>query len=655
MRKVKQAGWDPPLAAVLALATLFLVATVWCSYARWADFGYRTFDLAFYTQAIWQFLHGRFELTVESVPLLGNHVEPIVFLIAPLFAMFRHPMTLVIVQNAALATMGPVGFDIGNRLELRRKNSALLAGALLIAPALGYTALHEFHPEALAAPLLLLLFRARLVPSLTQHWLWFIAVLACKENMAPLLAGYCAVHLILQRKQGLAELANWYVWPMVAAIIWFLICTLLITPALNSGEIDYVGLYSQIGNSAGDILAKAFTQPHLIGKALWQSLTHGNLVWAVLLPFLCLPLLRPHWLVMTTPILLQHLLSWRSSEWNVYFHYAAPLLPFFWIAAVEAVSRLQNGRAVPARLGNSVPLLLLLGCLVGQGYFGPASQMASATTDWLSHGNDRARRSAFLSKIPAGASVVAPLPYLSHLALREKVYSLHHILKGLKTLSRAAYEFPPPPEFVLIDYGDSSTFDASSGYYHPTMRMTDGRVIPSSDKRLHDFLKARSWVSYSVDELTLLQQRQRPIAPMPSTTAIGPHLAEAGPGNRLVAMTKSGDLASADDSLEVKMDWDFGAKRGVFPWMFLRLTRSSDGKHIVLTRGLCGPGATTGPYEETWRITALRDLTEGDYLLEVVFVDNTKLVWQEVTGQGSAGDTMLSPPVELGHIYIPKR
>ena len=59
--------------------------------------------------------------------------------------------------------------------------------------------------------------------------------------------------------------------------------------------------------------------------------------------------------------------------------------------------------------------------------------------------------------------MIAPLPYLSHLAMREKLYSLHYILKGLKTLSRASYGPPPPMDFVLIDYGDTATFDASAG------------------------------------------------------------------------------------------------------------------------------------------------------------------------------------------------
>src|SRR4029077_15205246 len=100
----------------------------------------------------------------------------------------------------------------------------------------------------------------------------------------------------------------------------------------------------------------------------------------------------------------------------------------------------------------------------------------------------RARKQYFVDRIPATASVVAPLPYLSHLAMREKLYSLHYILKGLKTLSRERYEPPPPTDFVVIDYNDSATFDATAGYYHPTMKTVDGSIVPSSDQLLRDFL-----------------------------------------------------------------------------------------------------------------------------------------------------------------------
>src|ERR1700736_3083142 len=336
--------------AILALASVFFLVCTWTSYARWANFEYRTFDLAYYVQALWQLVHGRSQISVINVPLLGNHVEPIVFLFAPLFAVFRHPMILVVVQNAALASMGPVSYSIAKRLWLDGNRACLLAGALLITPATGYIALHEFHPEALTAPLFLLLFRARLSNSVGRHWLWFLAVLACKENMALLLIAYCVVQCVIERKRPVAELRAWYLWPMGVAVLWFFLCVQIITPSLNSGNIDYSALYDRLGTSPGNILRHSVTQPQLILHAIAQSVTHGNLIWGLLFPFLCLPLLRPQWLVITIPVLLQHLLSWRSPEWTIYFHYAGPLLPFFWISLAEAIAILSLTKSMPRLL-----------------------------------------------------------------------------------------------------------------------------------------------------------------------------------------------------------------------------------------------------------------------------------------------------------------
>src|SRR5438445_12160516 len=112
---------------VTTVAVIFFLVWTWTSYARWADFQYRSFDLAYYVQAIWQLIHGRFQVSVEPVPLLGNHVEPIIFSFAPLFFLFRHPMLFIVVQNAALASMGPLGYDIAKRLGFDGKQARLLA------------------------------------------------------------------------------------------------------------------------------------------------------------------------------------------------------------------------------------------------------------------------------------------------------------------------------------------------------------------------------------------------------------------------------------------------------------------------------------------------------------------------------------------------
>src|SRR5262249_61529907 len=93
---------------------------------------------------------------------------------------------LVAVQNAVLASMGPVGYNIAKRLGFDDKRACLLGVAILLAPAAGYIALHEFHPEALTRPFLLLMLQARGTKALWRHHPRFVAGLACQASMARL-------------------------------------------------------------------------------------------------------------------------------------------------------------------------------------------------------------------------------------------------------------------------------------------------------------------------------------------------------------------------------------------------------------------------------------------------------------------------------------
>jgi uncharacterized membrane protein len=641
---------DPGRVAVLGVALIFFAACTWASYAHWANFEYRTFDLAYYVQALWQLIHGRFEVSVEGVPLLGNHVEPIVVLIVPLFALFRHPMAFVLFQNAALAAMGPVAFSIARRIGMKPAPALLLAIALLITPATGYVALHEFHPEALTAPCLLLMIHARLRNSLRAHWLWLIALLACKENMALLVAAYCAVHLVLERKRPLAELRSWYIGPLALSILWFLLCTKVITPALNSETIDYLALYDRLGKSAGDIAIKSITDPQRIIGALGQSLRNGNLLWAMLFPFLGLSLLRPRWLLIAAPVLLQHLLSWRSSEWTTYFHYAAPLIPLFWMALAQGVSGIEHSRRVPVGIRFGFPVLVVGACVAAQILVGPVGSIIASVAQWPSGQHDRARKTTFINQIPPAASVVAPLPYLSHLAMREKLYSLHYILKGLKTLSRSAYDPPPPTDFVLIDYDDSATFDPEAGYYHPAMKTVDGRVIPSSDRLLHDFLKRTSWATNSSNEMTLLRQQDSTAeVPVSNLTSAAP--IEIGPRTTLTGIGRTSDILT-EAGLEIQMNWSFQEERDFFPWMFLKLTSREPRPAITIARGLCAIERTRGAHSEKWRVIPHPRIPPGDYSAEAVFLDYAKLLWAEKSGPRNAQPPPNSVRVPLGQIKV---
>jgi len=592
-------------------ALLFVALAFTVSWWHWWTFQYGTFDLAFYVQALWLALRGKWMVSLLNVPLMGNHAEPIVFLMAPLFALCPHPMTLVAVQAIAFGTMPFTAWRIGQRLGLERNAALLLALATLLTPASLSVAIHEFHPEALAAPLLLLLIEARLAERRGWHWLWFLAVLSTKENMAPLLMMFCAVGVFQDWKRGRAWQMRWNLAPMLAAAAWLLLCARVIGPRLNAGNVDYLQLYGHLGNSGGDILLKFFTEPSRAFHALQAALFQGNMVWALLVPFLCLPLLRPRWLLVALPVLLQHLLSWRYTEWSLGAHYPAPFIPLFWIAAAEALKQW--------RWQSQIALGVLAACLLANLRWGAAPELASEIPTLGARLEEREWKAAMIEGIPDTASVAACLPYLAHLAKRERLVSIHHILKGLKTLSTSAYTPPAPGDVVVIDYNDTMTFSKEAGYYHPKVQIDATQAIPSSDELLHDYLRQANWRATEQNELTVLKRGE----PAP------PFSIRAAPV-RIDAQTTLAALEVTQPfpgAVRTRLAWNFSSERAQFPWMMLVL---SNGKHLYpFVKGLCAPEANGGASYEDWSVVFPSTMPAGYYSLFAIFYDGSDAAWYE--------------------------
>ena len=592
-------------------AGLFAAAVFLVSWWQWWTFQYGTFDLAFYVQALWLALRGKWMVSLLNVPLMGNHAEPIVFLLAPVFAIFPHPMTFVAVQTLAFATMPFTAWRIARRLGIERPAAICLALATVLTPAALSIGIYEFHPEALAAPLLLLLIEARLAERYGRFWLWFVAVLSVKENMALLLVAFCAVWAVVEWKRGRAWVLRWDLAPFAAAAAWLLICGKVISPALNAGNVDYLQLYGHLGKSGGDILAKFFTEPSRLFKALHVALTQGNLLPALLVPFLLLPLLRPRWLLIATPLLAQHLLSWRYTEWSLGAHYPAPLIPLFWIAAAEAVTRFRAQRALAAGL--------LTACVVAHLFWGPARELARQVPHVAQILDERAWKAQMIRAVPPTASVTAAVPYLSHLATREQLVSLHHVLKGLKTLSTATYTPPPASDVVIIDWADEFTFSTVAGYYHPRMRTDAESEVASSDRLLHEYLRPHPWRAHRRNELTVLTRGLPPPAPPPGATPLV--------FDETTTLTSLQFVSQTPGAMQLRLGWQFTGERTRFPWMMLVL---SDGEHLYrFVKGAGAIEAGAGATGEDWTFVLPPWMRPRHYAAFAIFYDGSEAAWKK--------------------------
>ncbi len=589
---------DQPNSRLIPLAALiFCIVVITDSWFRWATFQYTTFDLAFYAQGLWLAGHGMWNVSLLGVPLMGNHQDPIVFLALPFYKIWSHPMLLVILQTLALATMPFTGRRIARHLEFGPQAATWLGLATLLAPATGFIALHEFHPEALTAPLLLLMFEARMHRRPGSFWVTFILVLACKESMGLLLAWISLVYWFIERDRDRDWRVSWNIIPGCVALGWFLLCAMFIGPSLNGGRVDFLELYSHLGNSGGAILGGMVAHPGKATGAFWQGLKGGDLAWGLLVPFLLLPLLRPRWLIMSAPIFLQHLLSWRQSEWSMHFHYAAPLIPLLWLGVAEAASALF-WRDVLAGW-------VTVACAVSQFLFGPIKMVWHTAATASAKLWAREWKSAMLAVVNPGDSVTAGLPYLSHLTNREQLHSLHHVLKGLNTLSRTEYKPPAATDAVILDSADPATFDAAAGYFHPQMRTADGRIVPPSDVLLHQFMSQSAWHTIERNELTIFRK--------------GPPLAQKdfrGPGRQLddhhALIACEGMPPLPGDAMLFALSWEVKPKRTSLLSASLFL-RAENGALFQIEKGLVAPGVESGRLTEAWAVRPPPSVPPGKY------------------------------------------
>src|SRR5262245_45997653 len=86
-----------------AMMAAYAAVFAWCVVTKFRHYLYSDIDAAMFVQAVDGLLHGRFFSSIRGMNWLGDHSSLILFLVAPLYALFRHPVTLPVLQGVVLA------------------------------------------------------------------------------------------------------------------------------------------------------------------------------------------------------------------------------------------------------------------------------------------------------------------------------------------------------------------------------------------------------------------------------------------------------------------------------------------------------------------------------------------------------------------------
>jgi uncharacterized membrane protein len=392
------------------------------SILRHRAFATGRFDLGNMVQAVWSTAHGHplqiTGLRGDQISRLGAHFDPILAAFAPLWLLWPSPDMLLVAQAVAIALGALPVYWLARKHLVHERAGLGFALAYLIYPPTQWLTLNEFHPVALACPLLLFaiwyLDEGRLLPFAG------CAALAAttKEEIALVVAGLGIWYALAHRR--------WLTGAAVAGagIAAALIAIEVVIPHFNrGGTSSFFTRYSEVGSTPGGVVHTALTNPWKIVTTAVTGRGLGYLA-QLALPLGLLAVLAPLALIAAIPELAVNLLSAATTQTSIRFHYTAGLIPVLVAAAIFGAKRLERWRpGAPVATGAVVIGLAssyLLGPIPVWQYF-PGGQSHQAQAAEVSEHDRIASRA--LSLIPQDAVVSATNSLGAHLSARRRVLS----------------------------------------------------------------------------------------------------------------------------------------------------------------------------------------------------------------------------------------
>ncbi len=477
--------------AVIGGVFLWTLAIMFLAVWKYNHFFYNAIDLAYFNQVFWNTIHGHlFGLTIHPHLSLGDHAEFFILVLAPLYALFQHPLTLVALQTLAIGSAAIPLFLLFRR-SYGEWVGVGIALAYLFNPFIQQAALFEFHILPFFWPLFLWAFylnensglhkchpraggdlpcrQAGPVPlvshlsetkgigsrpalregrgGMTVAILIFL-ILLVREDVALLVAAWGVMNLLAKR--GQASLSGvrprfrargWLL--LLVGIVMFVIDQVVIGHFQPTGSYKFLTYYGYLGASWGEVLRNMVFHPGLwLGQ--FFRLDRWELIVGLVGPFLLLPLLSWRFWVLAAVPLLEFGLQKIDSHIVLQTHYQF----LFWPAIIVGLWHVL--KKFPRRQPLSVVFLFLT---IG------LSAVYSPVTDFLnlryeSHRDEYVLKQV-LEQIPKDAGVVASYSLLPQVSSRRTVLATHYAHLNRQQYSKLPYEIPAAAEYIVFDLNDS--------------------------------------------------------------------------------------------------------------------------------------------------------------------------------------------------------
>ncbi len=376
------------------------------------------FDTAIYDQYLWLLANGHEPFsTILSRPMLGDHFQPGIVLLTPIYWVGLGVKGLFGVQSAALALVAPALYGVARAAGAAPRLAALVAALWLVSPATASANLYDAHLSLLVPPLLV---ASVLAAERRKPWLLgstAVLAMSIKEDAA---LTYVALGLVLalggrRRVGGLLALGALSMSALAHRVV-----------SANGDSFESFGrrFAGDRGDSVGEALVWIAVHPlETLGSVATQS---GPSLLILFMSTGGLSLLAPRWLLLAAPSALHNALSAHGPQHGVGHHYHVLTATGLFVAAAYGASRAPRLRRY-ARAW-------LAGGIAAAGVVAVVGGVALHHTRLTKPTVDRVAARAALDLIPPDVPVAAAPRFQPHLSQRLELYT-------------------PPEPFIPIDWG----------------------------------------------------------------------------------------------------------------------------------------------------------------------------------------------------------
>lgn len=364
---------------VFAFIISYTLVFSWYTILHHRSFNTFAWDLGIYNQAMWTTVRqGRLFYTtcelhfVPNGSFFGIHFAPILFLLAPVYALIPMPETLLVFQSFILA-LGAFPLYLLSRRKMSRIFGVVFSACYLLYPPLHGVNSYDFHVQAFF-PVLMLSCLYYLEKQNWPKYFIFIFLSLMVQEQASYVVMFLGVYILwiykgkifsairsrrMDYKVILVPLIT-----IATGVAWFFFARWIIY-SLNPSpppELKAVQNFAVLGvDEPANIPRYVLENPWKAFDALcYESYLKSSYLTLIFAPLALLSFLSPAPLIATLPWFGVSLVSNYPPYYRIGFQYPALIIPFVFASVVSGANKLLDRDLINSRIAKRVVSLLLV-------------------------------------------------------------------------------------------------------------------------------------------------------------------------------------------------------------------------------------------------------------------------------------------------------